>query len=278
MQKHPYLGFGLGLRPTHYQDIISNKPDIDWFEVITEDYLGAGGNSLYYLDQIRESYPVAMHGVSLSIGSCDPLDWNYLKQLKKLEQRIKPCWVSDHFCWTGINGTNTHDLLPLPFTEEAVKHVAERIHQVQDYLQRQILLENVSSYVTFNCSSMTEWEFMNAVAEESNCMILLDVNNIYVSSFNHKFDPHDYLNAIPLNRVVQFHLAGHSNFGTHIVDTHDHNIIEEVWSLYEDAVRRFGYVSTMIERDDHIPAVDELMTELKRAETIAEKIHSESLV
>lgn len=278
MQKHPYLGFGLGLRPPHYQDIITNKPDVDWFEIITEDYLGAGGNSLHYLDQIRENYPVAMHGVSLSIGSCDPLDWNYLKQLKKLEQRIKPCWISDHFCWTGINGTNTHDLLPLPFTEEAVRHVAERIHQVQDFLQRQILLENVSSYVTFECSNMTEWEFMRAIAEEANCMILLDVNNIYVSSFNHNFVPDDYLNGIPPERVQQFHLAGHSNFGTHIVDTHDHDIIEEVWDLYAKAIRRFGYVSTMIERDDHIPAIDELLSELKRAESIAEKIHSEAVV
>ncbi len=275
MQKYDYLGFGLGLRPPHYQDILTNKPDIGWFEAISEDYLVPGGKRLHYLDAIREIYPIAMHGVSLSIGSCDPLDWNYLKQLKALAKRVKPCWISDHFCWTGVNGTNLHDLMPLPFTEEAVKHLVERINQVQDYLQCQILLENVSSYVTFNDSKMTEWEFMKAVVEESNSLILLDINNVYVSSYNHHFDPLDYLRGIPVERVQQFHLAGHSNFESHIVDTHDHAIIDKVWDLYKFAVKHFGYVSTMIERDDHIPPIDELLVELRQAEAIAEKIYSE---
>lgn len=275
MQKNNYLGFGLGLRPTHYQSILSSKPQVDWFEVITEDYLVPGGNSLHFLDRIRENYPVAMHGVSLSIGSCDPLDWNYLKQVKNLAKRVKPCWISDHFCWTGVNGINVHDLLPLPFTHEAVKHVVERVSQVQDYLQCQILLENVSSYVTFNHSQMTEWEFMKAVAEEANCLLLLDINNVYVSAFNHGFDPYDYLRGVPVERVQQFHLAGHTTFDTHVIDTHDHAIIDPVWDLYEFSVRHFGYVSTMIERDDHIPPIEELLVELQKAESIAEKIYSE---
>lgn len=275
MQKHDYLGFGLGLRPTHYQDIIDTKPAVDWFEIITEDYLVAGGNRLHFLDAIREHYPLAMHGVSLSIGSCDPIDWEYLKQIKNLAKRVKPCWISDHFCWTGVNGTNLHDLMPLPFTQEAVKHVAERVSQVQDFLQRQILLENVSSYVTYNNDEMTEWEFLSSVAEEANCLLLLDINNVYVSSFNHHFDPLDYLRGVPAKRVQQFHLAGHNNFGTHIIDTHDHAIIDPVWNLYEFSVRHFGYVSTMIERDDFIPPIEELLIELKKAETIAEKIYSE---
>lgn len=275
MQKNNYLGFGLGLRPAHYQSIIEKQPAVDWFEVITEDYLVPGGNRLYYLDSVCENYPVAMHGVSLSIGSCDPLDWDYLKKVKSLATKINPCWISDHFCWTGINGTNLHDLMPLPFTDEAVFHVAERIAQVQDYLQRQIILENVSSYVVYNHSSMSEWEFIKNVAEEANCLVLLDINNVYVSAYNHHFDPLDYLHGIPVERVQQFHLAGHSNFETHIVDTHDHDIIDKVWDLYAYAVRRFGKVSTMIERDDHIPSLEELVAELSKAKAIAQKIYNE---
>ena len=274
MQKQ-YLGFGLGLRPSHYETIENTKPDVDWFEVITEDYLVPGGNRLHHLDAIREHYPIAMHGVSLSIGGCDPLDWGYLKLLKNLAKRVKPCWISDHFCWTGINGTNLHDLLPLPFTEEAIKHLVERITQVQDYLQSQIVLENVSSYVTYNHSVITEWEFIKAVAEEADCLVLLDINNVYVSAFNHQFDPLDYLRGIPVERVQQFHLAGHTDFGTHIIDTHDHEIIDPVWDLYEFSVRHFGYVSTMIERDDHIPPLEELRAELRKAESIAQRIYSE---
>lgn len=275
MQKHDYLGFGLGLRPAHYTDILANKLDVDWFEAITEDYLVPGGNRLYYLERVRENYPIAMHGVSLSIGSCDPLDWNYLKQLKNLAKRIKPCWISDHLCWTGVSGTNLHDLLPLPFTQDAIKHVVERVTQVQDYLQCQILLENVSSYVTYNQSEMTEWEFITQVAEEANCLILLDINNIYVSAFNHNFNPMDYIHGVPARRVQQFHIAGHSNFGTHIIDTHDHSIIDPVWDLYRNAVKHFGPISTMIERDDNIPPINELLIELQKAQSLAETIYSE---
>lgn len=272
MSKRKYLGFGLGLRPKHYEFVIENKPKIDWFEVISENFLIPGGNPLYYLNKIREDYPIVLHGVSMSIGSSDPLDWDYLKQLKQLAERIDPPWMSDHLCWTGINGTNLHDLMPLPYTEQSLKHVVERIKQVQDFLGRQFLMENVSSYVTYKESEMSEWEFLKAVAEEADCHILLDVNNIYVSSFNHGFDPQEYLNAIPVDRVQQFHIAGHTNKGTHIIDTHDHPIVDEVWDLYAKAVERFGHVSTMIERDDNIPEMSELMEELVRVKEIANLI------
>lgn len=277
MSKRKYLGFGLGLRPKHYEFVIENKPKIDWFEVISENFLIPGGNPLYYLSKIREDYPIVLHGVSMSIGGSDPLDWDYLKQLKQLAERIDPPWMSDHLCWTGINGTNLHDLMPLPYTEESLKHVVERIKQVQDFLGRQFLIENVSSYVTYKESQLSEWEFLKAVAEEANCHILLDVNNIYVSSFNHGFDPLEYLNAIPIDRVQQFHIAGHTNKGTHIIDTHDHEIVQEVWDLYAKAVERFGYVSTMIERDDNIPEMPELMLELDRVRQIANSILKEEV-
>lgn len=271
MQNLPYLGFGLGLRPTHYRSILDTKPPIDWFEVITEDYLVPGGNPLHFLNRVAELYPIVMHGVSLSIGSLDPLDKDYLKQVKHLADHIKPQWISDHLCWTGVNGINLHDLMPLPYTEEAIKHLVARVSQVQDYLGRRILLENVSSYITFNHSTLSEWEFITAIAEEADCMLLLDINNIYVSSFNHGFNPEDFINGVPANRVQQFHLAGHLNLETHIVDTHDHDIIDEVWSLYATALKRFGPVSTLIERDDHIPPVAELMLELEHAKSIAQQ-------
>jgi hypothetical protein len=275
MNKPSYLGFGLGLRTQHYNYILENSPAVDWFEIITENYLVEGGKPLYYLDRIRQEYPIVMHGVSLSIGSCDPLDFDYLTKVKQLIERIEPMWVSDHLCWTGVGGLNMHDLLPLPYTQETLAHVVERIKKVQDYLGRQMLLENVSSYLTYNSSEMTEWEFLTAVAEQADCFILLDINNIYVSSYNHHFNPADYLNAIPIERVKQFHLAGHENCGKHIIDTHDEPIVEAVWSLYADAVRRFGRVSTMIERDDNIPKFPELFTELEQARTIADTILQE---
>lgn len=267
-----YLGYGLGLRTDHYSYILEHRPPVDWFEVLTENYLVQGGRPLYFLDQVRQHYPLVMHGVSLSIGSCDPINFDYLAQVKQLAARIEPAWISDHLCWTGVKGHNIHDLLPLPYTDEAVQHLTDRVKQVQDFLGRQILLENVSSYLTYQHSQMTEWEFLAAVAQQADCYILLDVNNIYVSAFNHSFDPQDYLKGIPVNRVKQFHLAGHENCETHIIDTHDAPIIEGVWSLYADAVRRFGRVSTMIERDDDIPEFMELMPELNQAKTIAEKI------
>ncbi len=270
-----FLGFGLGLRAQHYSAILEDRPKVDWFEAITEDYLVEGGKPLYYLNRIREHYPLVMHGVSLSIGSCDPINFEYLKKVKALATAIQPAWLSDHLCWTGINGLNVHDLLPLPYTEEALKHVVERVKQVQDFLGRQILLENVSSYIEYQTSMMKEWDFLTAVAEQADCFILLDINNIYVSSVNHQFDSLDYLNAIPIHRVYQFHLAGHKNCKDYIIDTHDAAIIDSVWSLYEAAVRRFGKISTMIERDDNIPELPELLVELQRAKQIAEDVWKE---
>jgi hypothetical protein len=232
----PYLGFGLGLRKEHYQSILDEKPAVDWFEAISENYLVPGGKPLYFLDRIREHYPLALHGVSLNIGSSDPLDRSYLSQLKALANRVEPSWMSDHLCWTGLDGINAHDLLPLPYTEEAVQHVAERVMQVQDWLGRRILLENVSSYLGYRDSRMTEWEFIASVAEAADCLILLDINNIYVSAINHGLDPEAYLDGVPGERVQQFHLAGHSDYGSHIIDTHDAAIIDAVWALYEKAV------------------------------------------
>ncbi|MDE2026634.1 MAG: DUF692 domain-containing protein, partial [Patescibacteria group bacterium] len=209
--KLPHLGFGLGLRTEHYEDILALTPPVDWFEIITENYLVPGGKPLYYLDKIREFYPMVMHGVSLSLGSSDPLDWDYLKQVKALAARIEPAWISDHLCWTGVNGLNMHDLLPMPYTYEMVRHVVSRLTQIQDYLKRPLLIENVSSYVNYKQSEMTEWEFINSILKQSGCYLLLDVNNVYVSAFNHGFDALDYLNAIPCEKVIQIHLAGHSH-------------------------------------------------------------------
>ncbi len=270
-----YLGFGLGLRTDHYTDIIETKPNIDWFEILTENYLVPGGKPLYYLDKIREHYPIVMHGVSMSIGSTDPLDFDYLKQVKDLASRVQAKGVSDHLCWTGVQQKNMHDLLPLPYTEEALKHVVDRIKQVQDYLGRQLLIENVSSYLTYSSSALTEWDFLREIAEQADCLILLDINNIYVSSFNHGFDPEEYLKGIPKERVQQFHLAGHTNNGDHIIDTHDHPVISAVWDLYAKALRQYGKVSTMIERDDHIPELPVLLKELDYAKKIAQEVFEE---
>lgn len=266
------LGFGLGLRTAHYETILAEKPPVDWFEVITENYLVPGGKPLYYLDSIRANYPLVMHGVSLSIGGTDPLNLDYLRQVKTLAERIEPAWISDHLCWTGVNGINLHDLLPLPYTQEVVQHVAGRVKTVQDFLRCRILLENVSSYVTYAHSEMTEWEFLSAVAERADCLILLDINNIYVSAHNHNFDPLVYLNNVPVKRVQQFHLAGHLNLGNIIIDSHGDTVIDPVWSLYEAALRRFGPVSTMIERDDNIPPFAELLAELEMARQIADSL------
>ncbi len=274
--KLPYLGFGLGLRKEHYTDILETQPAVDWFEVLSENYLVPGGKPLYYLDKIHAHYPMVMHGVSLSIGSSDPLNMGYLKQLKALSKRIDAHWISDHLCWTGLNGINAHDLLPLPYTEEAINHVAERIQQVQDFLGRQILMENVSSYITYAQSGdMTEWEFFTEVCERADCLMLLDINNIYVSAVNHEFKPEDYLNSVPIERVQQYHLAGHSDYQNYVIDTHDHPIVPAVWQLYEKAVARFGEVSTMIERDDNIPPLEEVMQELDQVRALANKIQTQ---
>ncbi len=274
----PFLGFGLGLRPDYYEEILTQKPNLDWFEILTENYMVPGGKPLYYLDQIRAHYPMVMHGVSLSLGSMDPLDEEYLKQLKELAARVEPEWISDHLCWTGVNGINAHDLLPIPYTREAVNHVVSRIQQVQDFLGRPLLIENVSSYLTYQQSEMSEWEFILEIVRQADCYILLDVNNIYVSSINHQFNPMDYILAMPPERVAQIHLAGHSNHGDYIIDTHDAPVIKPVWDLYAATLQRLGPISTMIERDDNMPPFAELLAEINHARRIAESILVEEVL
>jgi uncharacterized protein len=264
----PNLGFGLGLRTEHYHAILESKPAIDWFEVLSENYMVPGGKPLYFLDKIRENYPVVMHGVSLSIGSTTEFNQNYLRDLKKLADSIQPAWISDHLCWTGVHGQNMHDLLPLPYTMESAKHVIERVKIVQDFLGRQILLENVSSYASYVDSTMTEWEFISEIANAADCLLLLDVNNVYVSSFNHQFDAKAFIDGVPASRVQQIHLAGHHNHGDYIIDTHDAPVIDPVWDLYAHALQRFGAVSTMIERDDNMPELAVLVDELQIARNI----------
>ncbi|MCX7344254.1 MAG: DUF692 domain-containing protein [Alphaproteobacteria bacterium] len=265
----PYLGFGLGLRPQHYREILETAPHVDWFEVISENYMVPGGQPLRMLDRIAESYPLVMHGVSLSIASTADLDMDYLAQLKELARRIEPRWISDHLCWTGVHGVNLHDLLPVPYTEEALAHVSDRIARVQDYLGRRLVIENVSSYITYECSEISEWDFVAELARRADCLLLLDVNNVFVSGMNHDFDQRAFIESIPVDRVVQFHLAGHSEGETCLIDTHDQPVCEEVWTLYGKALERFGTVSTMIERDDNIPPLAELVAELDTARAIA---------
>lgn len=272
------LGFGLGLRPPHYTQIVETRPEVGWFEITSENFMVPGGRPLHWLDRIRSDYPIAMHGVSLSIGGTDPLDQQHLAGLQGLQRRVQPAWISDHLCWTGVAGGNLHDLLPLPYNEAVLAHVVDRVRRVQDRLGSRILLENVSSYVSYPSSQLTEWDFLAEVAQRADCLILLDVNNIYVSSVNHGFDPLDYLDAIPVARVRQIHLAGHQRRDDGlIVDTHDAPIAEPVWRLYEHARRRFGDVATMIERDENIPALAELLKELDRARSIAASVDAESL-
>lgn len=264
-------GFGLGLRRKHIATVLETLPAVDWFEVVTEDYMEEGSANYQSLLQINKHYPLVLHGVSLSIGGTDPLDIGYLKQLKHLIKMIQPKWVSDHLCWTGIDGLNTHDLLPLPYNEESLIHVAQRVRDVQSYLSQRILLENVSSYVSFKGSTMSEWQFLNALAEEADCDILLDINNIYVNAFNHQFDPVEYLQAISPARVKQFHLAGHKQCQTHLLDTHDRPIIAEVWELYRQAIHYFPQAELSIERDADIPEFNELFAELETARIIYEE-------
>jgi uncharacterized protein (UPF0276 family) len=268
------LGFGLGLRTEHYDAVLRDAPRVDWLEVLSENYLVPGGKPLYYLDRMRERYPLVMHGVSLSIGSTAPLRLDYLRELKALATRVQPEWISDHLCWTGVDGVNLHDLMPLPYTAEALAHVAQRVRQVQDFLGRRIVLENVSSYVAYATSEMTEWNFLAELARQADCDILLDINNVYVSAVNHGFSPHAFLDAVPPERVRQFHLAGHRNCGTYIIDTHDAPIVDPVWDLYRAAVARFGDVPTMIERDANIPPLSELVAELDVARRIAASVRA----
>jgi len=271
------LGFGLGLRAQHYRDILDGNPAVDWFEVISENYMVPGGQPLRMLDAIAERYPVVMHGVSLSIASTSPLNRDYLSSLDALARRVKPRWISDHLCWTGVHGTNLHDLLPVPYTEEALEHVVSRISQVQDFLGRRLVIENVSSYIAYECSEMSEWEFVAEVARRADCWLLLDVNNVFVSGVNHDFSTARFLDAIPADRVVQFHLAGHSEGETCLIDTHDQPVSDDVWTLYARAIERFGPVSTMIERDDNIPPLANLVEELDRARGVSAEVAARGL-
>lgn len=262
-------GFGLGLRTQHYADFLAGKQPLDWLEIITDNYLIDGGKPLAVLDAIRRDYPVAMHGVAMSIGASQGVDVPYLQRVKALADRIEPLWVSDHLCWTGPGPEQLHDLYPLPYTDESARHVIAQIRHAQDVLGRRLVLENVSSYVRYRQDSASEWQFLAQIAEEADCLLLVDMNNIYVSSVNHGFDPLTYLQALPAHRVQQIHLAGHSDNGDHIIDTHDHPVAQPVWDLYAQACQRFGAVAAMIERDDHIPPLADLLDELATARRIA---------
>jgi uncharacterized protein (UPF0276 family) len=261
----PDLGVGVGLRTVHFGHILAARPAVDWFEVLSENFMETDGRPMYVLDQIVERYPVALHGVSLSIGSTDPLDRDYLRRLKALAARTRAHWVSDHLCWTGVLGRNVHDLLPMPYTEEALRHTVARVRAVSDFLERPLVLENPSSYVEFLASSMPEWEFLTRLAEESDCGLLVDVNNIYVSAFNHGFDARTYVDTLPADRVVQTHVAGHTHKGTHIIDTHSDRAVPEVWELYARLVRRTGPVATLYEWDEDIPDFETVHAEARKA-------------
>ncbi len=274
---HPKLprtsaGFGLGLRTPHYADFLATPQPLDWLEIITDNFLVEGGKPLAVLDRIRRDYPMAMHGVAMSIGAASGIDAAYLVKVKALADRIQPMWVSDHLCWIGPGPEQLHDLYPLPYTDEAARHVIEQICRAQDILRRRLVLENVSSYISFGHNAASEWQFLSHIANAADCQLLVDVNNIYVSSVNHGFDPLDYLNGLPPERVQQIHLAGHTDHGDTIVDTHDHPVAHAVWTLYAAACQRFGAVATMIERDDDIPPLARLLDELAVARDIAQQV------
>ena len=270
----PDLGVGVGMRIPHYADLLDGPEpaQMDWLEIISENFMLDGGLPLYNLGRALSRYRLVQHGVSLSIGTTEALDYGYLRRLKALLQQTKSPWVSDHLCWTGAHGVNLHDLLPMPYTDEAVKHVAARAREVQDLLGVRLILENVSSYLTYTSSAMTEWQFLTAIAEEADVGLLLDVNNIYVSSFNHGFDPREFVDGVPHARVVQIHLAGHTNYGKYIIDTHSAAVISPVWDLYRQAIERCGPVSTLIEWDDDIPPFAELCAEAEKARVIRDEV------
>ena len=269
-------GIGIGLRVPHYDHILSRKPAVDWFEIISENFMGDGGRPLKVLDQILEQYRVVQHGVSMYFGSSDKLNREHLKKIKRLVKRTKTPWLSDHLCWGSVDGRYTHDLLPMPYTFTAAKLTAQRIREARDFLEVPICVENVSSYAEFHVSEMTEWEFLNEVVESADCGILLDVNNIYVSSKNHSFNPLDYVNGIPAQRVAQVHIAGHSTFQKYILDTHDHPVIDPVWKLYERAIQRTGRTATLLEWDDRIPSFDEVHGEALKANQFLKRVEKES--
>ena len=268
----PSPGFGLGLRTQHYADFLEAPQRVDWLELLSDNYMVPGGKPLVMLDRIRANYPVVMHGVALSIGAADGVDESYLDSLAQLADRVQPLWISDHLCWTGVHGRVLHDLYPLPYSEDALDVVVRNVQRVQERLKRSLVLENVSSYVSFGASSMNEWEFISAVCARTGCRLLLDVNNIHVSSVNHGFDARAFLHGIPADRVQQIHLAGHTDHGGHIVDTHDHPVADAVWALYTEAMQLCGPVATMIERDDHIPPLAALVTELDHARALSASV------
>lgn len=261
----PDLGFGVGLRSVHFGHILSQEPEVDWFEILSENYMDTGGRPLYVLDQVAERYPVVLHGVSMSVGSTDPIDFGYLRKLKDLARRTGARWVSDHLCWTGVSGLNVHDLLPMPYTDESLRYTIERVRTIADFLERPLILENPSTYLEFHASTCNEWDFLAELAERADCGLLLDVNNVYVSSFNHRFDPNAYIDRIPADRVVQIHLAGHTHKGTHILDTHSDHVIDAVWDLYRRVYQRMGGISTLLEWDEAIPAFEVVHAEARKA-------------
>jgi len=272
----PFLGHGIGLRPQHFPDLLEQGRRAEWFEVITENFLNVGGRPRAVLESVRRDRPVVLHGVSLSVGSVDPLDTGYLRDVRALADAVEPAWVSDHLCWGTFGRHNAHDLLPLPFTEESLAHVVSRVSEIQERLGRRILLENVSSYLTFASSTIPEWDFLAEVACRADSLILLDVNNVYVSATNLGFDAAEYLRGIPVDRVAQLHLAGHQDLGTHLLDTHDAPVPDPVWALYRDVVRRFGRVSSLVEWDDHIPPLDEVLAQAEKARAVEKAVLEEA--
>jgi uncharacterized protein (UPF0276 family) len=269
---HKHLGHGIGLRSKHFPRFLAERPPVEWVEAISENFMAPGGRPLAVLEKVRREVPVVLHGVSLSIGSTDPLSASYLSSLAALARRIEPAWVSDHLCWGSHGGRYVHDLWPLPYTEESLLHVAQRVGAVQEALGRQILLENVSSYLTFRDSTITEWEFLSETARRADCGILLDVNNVFVSARNNGFDPLEYLDGLPADRIGQIHLAGHSDKGRYLLDSHDHPVPEPVWDLYREALRRFGAIPTLVEWDDHIPPLEELVAQSRRAAEVESEV------
>ena len=272
MHSDSNLGIGIGLRTAHFSELLERRPRVDWFEAVSENFMMEGGRPLHVLEHVREGFPLVLHGVSLSIGTTDPLDDDYLGHLAALADRYEPRWISDHLCWTGARQHNLHELLPLPWTEESLAHVRDRVCRVQDRLKRRLVLENASSYLCFAHSTMSEAEFLATLADQADCQILLDVNNVYVSAFNHGFDAQAYIDRLPPERIVQLHLAGHSDFGTHKLDTHDAPVCSEVWDLYRHTIRRLGRMSTLIEWDGNVPPLSTLEDEVDRARQICDEI------
>jgi len=261
----PDLGLGVGLRTKHFRHITKHWPEVDWFEILSENFIDTEGRPLWYLDQIAERYPIVMHGVCLSVGSTDPIDFGFLDKLRALAARVKAVWLGDHICWTGVAGVNGHDLYPVPYTDASLRYMVSRVKTIQDYLERPLVLENPSTYLTFAASTMPEEEFIARLATESGCALLLDVNNVYVTCRNHDLDPTAYLDVIPYEHVVQVHLAGHSDNGTHCIDTHDGHVIDAVWELYAQVHRKAGARATLLEWDAKIPAFPDLQREVRKA-------------